>query len=146
MPKLIFPVLSEGLHVDVMIGVEGARSVAQIASGGPVTPPILSRAEIDTGTNITAVSAAILRKLGIPALFETTTQTAAGPLVVDIFKVSVGIRNLADPAVPTFVEPSLLVMELSTALPLVEVLIGLDFLLGCKFVLDGPARQFSLEF
>ena len=28
---------------------------------------------------------------------------------------------------------------------LVDVLIGLDFLLGCKFLLDGPARQFSLE-
>jgi hypothetical protein len=27
----------------------------------------------------------------------------------------------------------------------VEVLIGLDFLLGCKLVLDGPARAFSLE-
>ncbi len=37
-------------------------------------------------------------------------------------------------------------MELTTPLPVVEVLIGLDILLGCKFLLDGPARQFSLEF
>jgi hypothetical protein len=37
-------------------------------------------------------------------------------------------------------------MDLTTPLPTVEVLIGLDFLLGCKFPLDGPALQFSLEF
>jgi hypothetical protein len=36
-------------------------------------------------------------------------------------------------------------MELTTPLPHVEVHIGLDFLLGCKFVLDAPARCFSLE-
>ena len=36
-------------------------------------------------------------------------------------------------------------MELLTPLAKVEVLVGLDFLLGCKFLLDGPARHFSLE-
>ena len=36
---------------------------------------------------------------------------------------------------------------LVTALPqAIEVLIGLDVLRGCKFMLDGPANKFSLEF
>jgi hypothetical protein len=27
-----------------------------------------------------------------------------------------------------------------------DVLIGLDFLVSCRLILDGPARQFSLGF
>jgi hypothetical protein len=38
----------------------------------------------------------------------------------------------------------LLVMELTRPLPNVEVLIGLDILLGCLFLIEGPARRFSL--
>jgi hypothetical protein len=41
---------------------------------------------------------------------------------------------------------NLLVMEMPSPIPGVEVLIGLDILLDCKLLLDGPARQFTLEF
>jgi hypothetical protein len=145
MTKLVFPFLPDGLAVDVVIGLDGATLAAQVASGQAMTPPILTRGEIDTGSNITAVSTAILQRLGLSALYQRTTQTPAGPLAVDVFKVSVGIRNLATPTIPELVEPNLLVMELPTVLPDVEVLIGLNFLLGCKFYLDGLARWFSLE-
>jgi hypothetical protein len=145
MTKLSFPVLPDGLIVDVVIGLDGDTTTAQIAAGQPVTRPILTRGEIDTGTNITAVNAAILQRLGVPHQFQTTTQTAAGLLTVDVFKVSVGVRNLANPTSGTLVVSKLLVMELTTALQQVEVLIGLDFLLGCRFELDGPGLQFSLE-
>jgi hypothetical protein len=94
---------------------------------------------------MTAVSAAILQRLGVPSQYQATTQTASGSLVVNVFEVSVGVRDFADPAGPELVEPSLSVMALATPLPTAEVLIGLDFLLGCKFLLDGPARWFSLE-
>jgi hypothetical protein len=43
-------------------------------------------------------------------------------------------------------EPDLLVMELAAVLPNVDVLIGLDVLLRYKLLLDGPVRQFALEF
>ena len=95
---------------------------------------------------MTAVSAAILRRLGVPVQYRTTTQTAAGRLAANVFKVSVGIRNLADPGGDELVEAALSVMELTAVLPQVEVLIGLDVLRGCKLLLDGPANQFSLEF
>ena len=146
MPKLVFPVLPDGLLVDVVIGLDGDRIADQIAAGQPVTPPLFTRGEVDTGTNITAVSAAILRRLGVSAHYQTTTLTVAGQLAVDVFAVSLGILNLGDPAGPQLVETKLPVMELTAALPQIEVLIGLDVLLGCRFLLDGPARQFSLEF
>ena len=95
---------------------------------------------------MTAVSAAILQRLGVPVQFRATTQTAAGQLAVDVFKVSVGIRDLADPTATELVESNLPVMELTTAYRKIEVLIGLDILLGYRFLLEGPARQFSLEF
>jgi hypothetical protein len=62
-----------------------------------------------------------------------------------MFDVSVGVRNDADPGGSELVEPTLAVMELSVSLPIIDVLIGLDFLQAYRFLLDGPARQFSLE-
>jgi hypothetical protein len=40
----------------------------------------------------------------------------------------------------------LTVMEMPSPIPGVEVLIGLDILLNCKLVLEGPARRFTLDF
>jgi hypothetical protein len=137
--------LPDGLRVDVLVGASGTALAAQVLSGQPLTPPIVTQGEIDPGSNITAVSETILRALGVPVLYQRTTLTAAGPLAVDVFKVSVGIRNLATPAVPELVEPDLAVIALPTSLPRIGVLIGLDFLLGCRFTLDGPAGWFALE-
>ena len=95
---------------------------------------------------MTAVSAAILQRLGVPVQYQGTTHTPGGPLAVNVFEVSVGVRNLADPTGAELVEAKLPVMELTTALPQIKVLIGLDVLLRCRFMLDGPVRQFSLEF
>jgi len=145
MPKLIFPVLAQGLLVDVLIGLDRATTAGQLAAGQPITAPIRARGEIDTGSNVTAVSAALLHRLGVPIQFQSSTQTASGRLAVNVFEVSVGVRDFGDPAGQELVEPTLPVMELTTPLPTIEVLIGLDFLLGCKFLLDGPARQFTLE-
>jgi hypothetical protein len=145
MPRLDFSVLSDGLLVDVVVGLDADTTADQIAAGQRVTRPVLTRGEVDTGTNVTAVSAAILRRLGVPVLFQTVTHTAAGQLAVDLYQVSVGVRNLADPGAPELVNGQLLVMALRTALPGIEVLIGLDFLLACRFLLEGPARRVSLE-
>jgi hypothetical protein len=63
MPKIAFPVLPDGLLVDALIGLDGATTAAHIAAGQPVPAPLFARGEIDTGSNVTAVSAAILRCL-----------------------------------------------------------------------------------
>jgi hypothetical protein len=49
MPKLIFPVVREGLRVDVLIGLDGATTLSQLAGGLPITPPLIGTGEIDTG-------------------------------------------------------------------------------------------------
>ena len=138
--------LSEGLLVDVLIGLDGATTTALVAAGQPLAAPIRARGEIDTGCNVTAVSAALLRRLGVPVQFRSTSQTASGSVVVDVFKVSVGVRDLGDPTGLELVQSTLSVMELTTPLGTVEVLVGINFLLGCKFLFDGLALKFCLEF
>src|SRR5947207_12141739 len=56
MPKLDFPVLADGLIVDVLIGLDGETTTTLVAAGRPITVPIRARGEIDTGSNVTAVS------------------------------------------------------------------------------------------
>jgi hypothetical protein len=146
MPQLDFPVDKDGLLVDVVIGVDGATTVALMKAGRPLPIPVRARAAIDTGSDVTAVSTAILRQLGVPASQQATTHTVAGPLAVDLFEVSASVTDFAIPGAPGPVEANLLVMELSSGLPVIDVLIGLDMLLRCRFVLDGPGRRFSVDF
>lgn len=108
--------------------------------------PIRARGEIDTGSDVTAVSAPILQRLGIPVYQQASTRTVTGAVSVDLYKVSVGVTNFADPQASELLEPNLIVMELPTALPKIEVLIGLDLLMSCKLILDGPGKRFTLDF
>jgi hypothetical protein len=146
MPRLVFPVLADGLLVDVLIGLDRGTTLAQLAAGQAIAAPIRARGEIDTASNVTAVSAAILKRLGVAVQYQTTTQSVAGSVAVNVATVSVGVRDFTGPQSPEFVEPTLHVMEWTAASPPLEVLIGLDILLGCKFLVDGPGRTFSLEF
>ena len=132
MPKLVFPVLADGLLVDVVIGVDGATTAALFSSGQPITAPVPARGAIDTGSFVTAVSTAILQRLGIPTQYRTTTRTASGILSVNVAKASVAVRDARDPTRQELVEPALSVMELTTPPAMVEVLIGLDFLLAAN--------------
>ena len=81
----------------------------------------------------------------MPIDYQTSTLTASGKVPVNMYQVSIGIRDARDPAGPELVESSVSVLQLPSALPGIDVLIGLDFLLNCKFLLDGPMREFSLE-
>jgi hypothetical protein len=145
MSRLDFPLLPDGLLVDALVGVDGDTTAAAVLAGQPVPAPILTRGAIDTGADLTGVSAAILRRLGVPLQYQTTTHTAGGLLAANVYKVSVGVRDLRNPTSPEFLEPTLLVMELASTLPVVEVLIGLNFLLGYKLFVDGPGRHFSVK-
>jgi hypothetical protein len=146
MPRLIFPVHWDGLFVDVLIGLDGATTAGLVAAGQPVLAPIRAPGAIDTGSDVTAVNAAILQRLGVPPKQQMTTQTFAGSLGVNLFQVSLGISDFADPNAPELVESTLHVMEFTSALPKIEVVIGLDVLLKCRLVVDGPAGHFALEF
>jgi hypothetical protein len=146
MPQLKFPVTRAGLEVPVWIGLDHKAAKALEAAGRSVPPPVLARGVLDTGTSVTAVALWVLQQLAVSPTTTTSTQTAAGKVPVDLYEVSLSITDPADPVAPMLTFPTLLVSGLMTVLPDADVLIGLDVLLECKLLVDGPARRFTLDF
>jgi hypothetical protein len=145
MPQLTFPIIPDGPIVDVLVNVEAAVLLPRRASG-QLCPPIEAKGLIDTASNVSGVSPAIVNHLGLPPIGPPTKTTGIGGAVtVQLFRVSLHIRDAGAPNLPMLTLPSLLVMELPPG-PSCDVLIGMDVLLGCKLIVDGPGRQFTIEF
>ncbi len=145
MAQLTSPIAPDGLCVDVRINLDGAAIRSLLAAGQPMPTSFQGRGLLDTGTDMTAISAPILHGLGVPIFGQAQTQGLTGPVAVRVFKVSLCILNLNQPQSPWLVLTDLLVTELPSALP-VDVLIGLDVILGCRLIVDGPGRHFTLDF
>ena len=146
MGQLTFPIVGSELVVGVRVNRNAAALSAVQASGLPAPASIATLAEIDTGSNVTAVSAAILTALGIPPEAHNNQTTGiGGQFAVRLFRVSLSIVHPADPQAPWSTHPDLLVMELPAGFP-VDVLIGMDVLLGCRMLVNGPARRLTIDF
>jgi hypothetical protein len=147
MAQLSFPVTSAGLAVPVWLGLNDQTTIALITAGKQVPPPIGACGLLDTCADVTAVAPWILQQLGVPIASSSSTHTAGGQVKVNLYRISVGITDPTQPAgSPWLTHSDVLVMELPAHLPDADVLIGLDVLLTCKLMLDGPARQFTLDF
>jgi hypothetical protein len=147
MAQITFPVTAAGLAVPVWIGLNGQAAAALVAAGTPVTRPVGARGLLDTGSDATAIAPWILQQLAVPVVNTISTHTAAGQVQVRLYRVSLGITDPSQPAgAPWLTLPDLLVTELMVTLPDTDVLVGLDVLLQCKLILEGPARRFTLEF
>ena len=73
------------------------------------------------------------------------TTGIGGTINVQLYRVSLQIRDAVAPTLPMVTMPSLLVMELPPG-PTCDVLIGMDVLRHCKLIVDGPGGFFALEF
>jgi hypothetical protein len=147
MAQLTFAVTSAGLAVPVWIGLPGPATAALVAAGTQVPAPVQARGLLDTGSDVTAVPSWVLQQFAVPVTSSTSTHTAGGQVRVNVSRVSLGITDPRQPAgAPWLTRPDLQVTELATVLPDTDVLVGLDILLECKLVLDGPVRQFTLDF
>jgi hypothetical protein len=146
MPRLTFPADPRGLKVDVVVGLGGAATTLLVNQGQPIPAPVRAQGLIDTGSTVTGVARAIVQRLALPRYVRTNTQTASGSALVGLYVVSLGIQDFALPAGPKLVEPTLVVMELPSAISGVDVLVGLDVLMKCQMILNGPAQQLILDF
>ncbi|HEV3235484.1 MAG TPA: aspartyl protease family protein [Gemmataceae bacterium] len=146
MPQLAFPVTVAGLALPVMVGIDGKTSSALFAAGKSIAAPIQARGLLDTGSDITAIASWVLQKLALPIVAKTVTSTAAGQINVNLYEVSLSITNPVQPNSPWLTLADLQVTELSAVLTDADVLIGLDVILQCRMIVDGPARFFSLDF
>jgi hypothetical protein len=146
MPQLAFPVTVAGLAPPVMVGIDGKTSSALFAAGKSIAAPIQARGLLDTGSDITAIASWVLQKLALPIAAKTVTSTAAGQINVNLYEVSLSITNPVQPNSPWLTLADLQVTELSAVLTDADVLIGLNVILQCRMIVDGPARFFSLNF
>ena len=146
MPSYTFSIPSGELTLPVLVGLSAEETQAQLAAGKETPAPLWGTAAIDTGTSITCIARDVLVKLGTKPVKQATSQTASGQFVVDLYKVSLSIPAPGPTTGPMFTVRELTVMEMSETIPGLEALIGLDILLQCKLLLDGPARTFTLEF
>lgn len=147
MATLTFPIQPDGLSCDVLIGLDGKATTALVAAGQAVLAPVLCRGFIDTGTDMTCVAPAVLRRLGLTVpVAKSKTRTTTGSTPVDLFEVSVNVLDLRNPSGPKLILPVVMVMEIPAPFPILDVLIGLDVLLTARLFLDGPGRRFTLDF
>jgi hypothetical protein len=146
MPQLTAPVTAAGLEVAVSIGLDGKTMAAPQAAGSSIPPPVWARALLDTASDVTSVAAWVLQHLAQLPATTAATHTASGAVAVNLYEVSFSLVAPRQTRGPMFVQPSLLVSELSTVLPDADVLVGLDILLQTRFLLDGPAGLFTLDF
>jgi hypothetical protein len=146
MAQLTFAFPSGEPKLTVVVGHGRNALSTLLAAGQPIPQPIWTGGVIDTGSNVTCVTPAALQRLGLLSIGQSSSHTVAGQVAVKLFEVSLSIPPAGNVQGPMLTRRDLVVMELPIPIPGVEVLVGMDVLLDCKLILDGPARRFTLEF
>lgn len=67
MPRLTFPITTDGLAVDVRVHPDSTTMRTLQRTGQPLASGLKAKGLIDTGTNITALAPSLLQQLGIQA-------------------------------------------------------------------------------
>jgi hypothetical protein len=144
MPQLNFPIGPDGLEVDVLVNLE-ASALLSLRLSGQSCPPLAAKGVLDTASNVSGVSLTLLQQLGIRSVGTSSTVGIGGSYPVQLYRVSLHIYDSQNLALPWLSQASLLVMDLPPWVSC-EVLIGLDILLNCKTIVDGPAGRLTLDF
>jgi hypothetical protein len=145
MAQLTFPIVADELLVDVRINLAAPDLALLQAANQPAPASVVASAILDTGSNATGVAASIIQQFQLSPAHQSQTQGITGSASVQLYRVSLSIFDAAQSHLPWYVQPDLLVFELLPGSP-VDVLIGMDVLLGCRMLVDGPNRQLTLDF
>ena len=146
MPRYTYPMTSDGPIVPIVIGLDQAAVAILAAAAISIPAPFHGKAIIDTGSNVTAVSASFLHAFQLIQTSGLQTVTASGPAPARIFKASLSILPPSNSSGPLLTHPSLIVMELTHPPDECDVLIGRDVLDHYDFHYDGPNRLIHITF
>jgi hypothetical protein len=146
MPHFTFPITKDGCTLDVLIGLGAVEMQAIQAAGLPLPPPLTARAVLDTGSDKTAVAPHLLQQLGTVAKARARTHTAAGAVQVQVYEVSLSVPNPTGASTPMLTRPQWVVTEFLHPPPGIDVLIGMDLVKECLWIIDGPGGFFTLGF
>jgi hypothetical protein len=145
MPHFTLKCTPDGLEVSILIALDTAEMAKRLAAGSPVPRPVRVRGLLDTGSDISCTVPRVVSQLGLLLLRQDVTQTAAGPLRVNLYEASLSV--LMPGAAPvTFLTTleQLTMMELPSLTSGIEAVVGLDVLYRLWLFLDGPRREFTL--
>ncbi|HKI36345.1 MAG TPA: aspartyl protease family protein [Gemmataceae bacterium] len=146
MPHFTFPLSPDGPAVPGLVGLNDQATAALVQAGQPIPRPVSVRALLDSAADLTAIAGPVARQLGLVRVKQVGTQTAGGSVQVNLYRISLSVYGPTGVAGSLLVWPNLLVTELAVPLPNIDVLIGLDVLRQCLFVLNGPGDQFILGY
>ena len=102
---------------------------------------------IDTGADTTTLDEMHMRSLGIPARGAAKVRGItrdAHPTECNAYDISMELMNFAGD--PPFIIPAVEVLALPFHNDGIDGVIGRDFLANMVFLLEGPHRQFTLNY
>src|SRR5262245_9207738 len=107
MAGLSFPIGPGGLTLSALVGLNQADTTTLLTAGQQVPRPVWGAALIDTGCDLTSVALDVLRRLGLTATRRVRTQTASGPVDIDLFDASLSVPPPGGGTSPMLVLPDL---------------------------------------
>jgi hypothetical protein len=135
-----------GAVVEILVGVHEARREVLQRNNFPVPPRRRVRAQIDTGTTVTAIDEQVLRSLGallIDRVAARTSSPTGEPQVFDQYAVSLGLDA---GGVELHLAEVLVLQCVFGPEDGIQALLGQDVLRHCLFVHNGPQNTFSLAY
>lgn len=147
MPQIVLPVQSNGLLVDVQVGVSAARKAQLWKRGISIPPPVSATFIIDTGADTTLVNDQIMRTLALTPTDQAKVLTSASvgvPEVYDVFDVELEIINRKGQ--PSWTLQPLAVLAKHLPNQGTDGMLGRDVLGLGVLEYDGPRAVFKLMY
>jgi hypothetical protein len=135
-----------GAVIRLYVGVDRQRQILLAKHNFPVPVPIVVRAQVDTGSGVTAVAPQILETLDLRPIGKKpviTPSTGATPHECNEFVASLW---LADYGMGLHYPVANVIASVFLPEEQIEALIGRDLLAQCAFLYDGRAGQFEFDF
>jgi hypothetical protein len=144
MTDLTLPIQPGGLLLDVLIGLNAVLTQDLLDAGLPLVRPVKVTAFIDTGADLNGISTRLVQTLQLPVVHTLQITTAGGMSALSCYEISLSILNATGTGI-VFAIPNLFVTGMPTPPAGMEALVGLDIVLQCVLIIDGPNRQFTLR-
>jgi hypothetical protein len=144
MPQFTASLTTEGLELQVMIGLCSSDMRTFQAAGMPIPRPPVVTGIIDTGSNCCCISARVAGLLGLGSKGLGSTQTTGGTVPTNLYKVSLYIPRPGSTTEFLAVADSWTVSELSPDITGFEAIVGRDLLAQLLLVLNGPRNEYAL--
>lgn len=147
MPQLTGPLLADGALVTILIGLDRAAVQQLRLALQPIPQPKQLRALVDSGAEVTCLDSQVIRSLGLAWSGPTPVNVPAisGLMIASLYRAGVTILHATGQPALSFVVADLAVCELALGALGYEALLGRDVLDQLRFIYDGLARTFTLE-